>query len=88
MDKNNNSNPAVTVKVSEFRRVIEHLETKINRDYHSCVGSSERANWAAETSRVIAELTGMVCKRATADDMARRERALDRSAKLLSKIGS
>jgi GTP cyclohydrolase III len=90
MDNSNYTMPdaseAVTVKIADFRRAIEHLERKLHVDYHACVGAAERAAWAAQARRVGSELIRLVCKRATADDMDRRERALDRSTALIAKV--
>jgi hypothetical protein len=74
----------VAVTVAEFRNAIEHLERKINVDYHACQGKAEQADWAWSTRRVGATLIGMTCKRATKDDWMRRERIIDKSAHLLS----
>lgn len=75
---------AVTVKVAEFRRAIEHLERLVRCDWHACVGADERERCIATMKRVGAELILMVCKRATVDDMNRRERAIDRSASIIT----
>lgn len=75
---------AVTVKVAEFRGAIEHLERLVRSDWHACVNADERARCIASMKRVGAELICMVCKRATVEDMNRRERAIDRSASLVN----
>jgi hypothetical protein len=75
-----------TVNVSEFRNRIEHLERRIHCDYHSARDGAEKRNWRAVTERVGAELIATVCKRATQDDWDRRERAIDRSTDLISRI--
>ena len=74
------------VPVAEFRQAIEHLERKVRCDYGACVNNDERARWAVCTRIVGAELIGMTCKRATQEDWDRRERAIDRSADLLSRF--
>lgn len=74
---------AVTVKVAEFRGAIEHLERLVRCDWHACVNNAERARCIDSMKRVGAELICMVCKRATVDDMNRRERVIDRSAAII-----
>jgi hypothetical protein len=81
-----NPNEAEIVKIAEFRGRIEHLERKIGNDYHSCVNDAERARWAETTRTLGAELVNTVCKRATDEDMDRRERAIDRSTSLIAKV--
>lgn len=76
---------ATTVSVGDFRKAIEHLERVCNVDYHSARQGAERAQWREIARRVGVELIGLTCKRATVADWDRRERALERSTKLLTK---
>lgn len=77
---------ALIVNVAAFRQQIQSVEESCQRDYHACANATERASWAASTGRAAAELTRMTCKRATTQDMDRRERALDKSATLIIKV--
>lgn len=74
-----------TVPVAEFRQVIEHLERLISCDYHSARGEQELLRWKDRARNVGAELIGLTCKRATLEDWQRRERAIDRSAALITR---
>lgn len=74
---------ATDVSVATFRNQVEHLEQVVNCDWHSCVGPSEKARCVDIAKRVGAELVGMTCKRATIADWDRRERAIERSCKLI-----
>lgn len=82
-----NADEAVFVKVAKFRDAIDHLEQKIV-DYHSCVKDTERKRCALETDFVALDLFPMVCRRASIEDMLRRERALERAAKLIAEFAS
>lgn len=75
------------VLVAEFRRHITHLERLVTSDWSSCTGGlREQVACTDRMRRVGGELIGMVCRGATADDMARRERALDRSTTLITRV--
>ncbi len=80
--------PFESVAVADFRNRIEHLERLVAVDYHACVGTTERNDWAHRARRVGSTLIHTTCKRATADDWMRRERAIDRSTSLLGKVQS
>lgn len=73
----------MVVKVSDFRDRIAGLERLCQYDHGACVGARELELWLLRARRVGAEVSAMVCKRANAADMARRERAIDRSAALI-----
>lgn len=75
-----------TVGVAEFRNRVDHLMQLVKVDYHACVNDKERADWVARARKVGGELIATTCKRATQTDWDRRERALDRSAKLQSAL--
>jgi hypothetical protein len=75
---------AKAVTVGEFRSLIAHLE-QVTSDYHSCVGDVERGRWNDRVRLVGCELIYATCKRATAADWTRRESAIERSTKLLSR---
>lgn len=70
---------AQPVPVAEFRNRIELLERKINVDRPACINDQERARWVSEARQVAATLIATDCKRATARDWTRRERAIDRA---------
>lgn len=74
-----------TANVADFRQAIAHLEDLVNRDYHACVSVSERAKCLELMKRFGGELIGLTCKRATLEDWNRRESAIERSTKLLTK---
>lgn len=57
------------VKVSEFRGKIEHLERVFNVDRHACVCDKEKADWCGRVKNVLADLEGMECPRAKAEDL-------------------
>jgi hypothetical protein len=76
----------VVVPVAEFRNAIEHLERKVNVDYHACQGKAELESWVWEARRAGSRLIGMTCKRASKDDWMRRERIIDKSAHLLNTL--
>lgn len=80
--------PTETVNVAEFRNRIEHLERLVAVDYHACRGVAELVRWAGRARRIGSELIHTTCKRATADDWMRRERAVDRSTFLLLQVQS
>lgn len=77
---------ARSVPVAELRRHIEHLERIVHVDWHSSIGHPEQAACSDRARRVGGELIGMICNRATPDDMARRERAIERSTKLIARV--
>lgn len=72
--------PAEEVSVAEFRQRTSHLERLVNYDFHACSNALERARWAAIATRVGGELIATTCKRAKADDWARRETAIETSS--------
>lgn len=74
---------AAVVTVATFRNQIEHLERKVRSDYGACVSDHERARWVIEAQIVGADLIAMTCSRATVADWERRERAIERSTKLV-----
>ena len=74
---------AAVVPVREFRQLIAHLERLISVDRSACVDSTEIGRWAELARRVTSRLIATDCKRATADDWKRRERAIDRSTRLV-----
>jgi hypothetical protein len=76
-----------TVNVSDFRRAIEHIERIVSVDYHSAHPGAELLAWVERAKQLGSELIGLTCKRATAEDWLRRERAIDRSASLIAKAG-
>ena len=80
------SNTNSTVKVAAFRNVIEHLETLVHVDFHTCVSPAERAAWVERAQRVGRELLALSCPRATAADLTRRKVALERSANRIASI--
>lgn len=70
---------AQPVPVAEFRNRIQLLERKINVDRSACANDRERARWVSEARQLAAALIATDCKRATAQDWTRRERAIDRA---------
>jgi len=65
-----------TVKVAVFRNETDRLSRRVNCDYHACVGVGEVKNWKRITCRVLAEVEVITCKRATAYDLERFDRAI------------
>lgn len=76
-------NPEV-VPVREFRNRISLLERLVNVDRHACKGAHEVERWRLTVQRIGSELIATACKRATAQDWQRRERIIDRSARMLN----
>jgi hypothetical protein len=74
------------VRIGEFRSQIAALEDVVSRDWHACVSDSERTRCIEVARRVGLELIDMVCKRATVEDMNRRENAIDRSTTMIGKF--
>lgn len=74
----------VAVPVREFRARISHLERLVNVDRHACRGAVELARWRRAAQRIGSELIATTCARATREDWERRERAIERSASLLT----
>jgi hypothetical protein len=71
------------VKVAELRNQIDHLNRIVNVDFHACVGDAEKKRCLRMVQKVGGELIDMTCKRAKQDDIANKERAVDRSTDLL-----
>lgn len=78
--------PAEEVSVAEFRQRTSHLERLVNCDFHACSNALERARWAVTATRIGGELIATTCKRAKADDWARRESAIEASSARLKKL--
>ena len=73
------SDNPTTVPVAEFRSRIDHAVRVVRVDRPACVGAGEVARWVEIAKAVGDAVIDSTCVRATADDWARREAAIDAS---------
>ena len=67
------------MKVSEYKRLVAHLERVIHVDFHSCVGAEEKAYWVDTAKKVGSDLINATCARASEDLKNRAARVIDQS---------
>lgn len=68
---------SVIVRVAVFRQETDRLYGLVNRDYHACKGVVEVENWKRMTIRVLSEVEGLLCNRASPYDVEQHEKAVE-----------
>ena len=72
------------VKVSSYRDSIDHLFRVVNVDYHACVNAGELRNWVSIAERLLAEVSGLECKRANEYDRDQHRQSLEAASARLA----
>lgn len=65
------------VRVAKFRDETDHLHRLAHVDYHACASVSEVENWKETAARVLAQVEGMTCNRASAYDRDQFAKAIE-----------
>lgn len=73
-----------TVKLADFRDLIQHVERIVNVDWHACVGDKEKSYCKDIIARFGTELLNTNSKRATVEDEDRKAAVLDRAALIIT----
>lgn len=77
---------SVTVRVAVFRQETDRLFGLVNRDYHACKGLIEVENWKRITTRVLGEVEGVICLRASPYDLEQHAKAVEAAKSRLEQV--